>query len=152
MTHPLAPFTLCSLLLSLLLFLISLLSISSVLHAAHPLALSSLLYVARLGTIALASIVCTISPCWFVVTLRNLMIPWFGLERDDLRSRISVSTVSTSPGRTALGQRNSSTPKPMAPSAKFSVCTKSRIVIAAVCHPLAINPLKSVRSAAFWFR
>jgi hypothetical protein len=29
----------------------------------------------RRGTIALANIVCTISPCWFVVTLRRRMIP-----------------------------------------------------------------------------
>jgi hypothetical protein len=29
----------------------------------------------RRGTIALANIVCTISPRWFVVTLRRRMIP-----------------------------------------------------------------------------
>src|SRR5436309_1136309 len=69
------------------------------------------------------------------------------VERDGRSSRISVSTLSSSPGRTALGQRSSSTPNPMAPSVKFSVCTKSRMVIAAVCQPLAIKPLKIVRSA-----
>src|SRR5256885_651781 len=45
-----------------------------------------------------------------------------------------------SPGRTGFGQRNSSTPSPTAPSAKFNVCTKRRMVIAAVCQPLATSP------------
>src|SRR5206468_6977334 len=75
-----------------------------------------------------------------------------GRERDGRRSTISVSTVRTSSGRTTLGQRNSSTPRPMAPSAKFNVCTNSRIVMAAVCQPLAINPLKIVRSALLRLR
>ena len=42
---------------------------------------------------------------------------------------------------TAAGQRNSSTPRPIAPSAKFSARTNNRIVIAAVCQPLAIRCL-----------
>ena len=50
-----------------------------------------------------------------VVTLRNRMIPWPGRDREGRNSRISVSTMSKSPGRTALGQRNSSTPSPIAP-------------------------------------
>ena len=40
--------------------------------------------------------------------------------------------MSTSPGRTACGQRSSSTPRPIAPSAKFNVRTNSLIVIAAL--------------------
>ena len=51
--------------------------------------------------------------------------------------------------RTGAGQRKSSKPRPTIPPAGFkSLSTRSRIVIAAVCQPLAANPRKIEAFAA----
>jgi hypothetical protein len=48
---------------------------SGAVHIPSRIALCCLHYFARRGTIALASIVWTISPPWFVVTLRKRRMP-----------------------------------------------------------------------------
>jgi hypothetical protein len=67
----------------------------------------------RRGTIRLATKTCTVSPFWFKVVVRTLTSPWLGRDFDGLTSRTSLSTRSSSPGRTGSGQRNSSKPAPM---------------------------------------
>src|SRR5713226_20907 len=50
---------------------------------------------------------------------------------------------NSSPGRTGRGQRNSSAPAPtMPPAGLRSLSTSSRMVMAAVCQPLAASPLE----------
>jgi len=70
-------------------------------------------------------------------------IPWSGFERDRRASVTVTRSRKTSPGRTGRTQRNSSMPgeaRLEAGDRKWSA--KSRIVIAAVCQPLAISPPK----------
>src|SRR6266446_989722 len=56
---------------------------------------------------------------------------------------------NSSPGRTGRGQRNSSAPAPtMPPAGLRSLSTRSRMVTAAVCQPLAASPRKIVSRAA----
>jgi hypothetical protein len=47
--------------------------------------------------------VCTISPHWLRVSLRRVIIPLSGRERDGLTSSTSLSTRRMSPARVGLG-------------------------------------------------
>src|SRR5712691_3560251 len=92
---------------------------------------------------------CTASPCWFSVVVRTLIRPWSGRDCDGRISSTSLSIRSSSPGRTGRGQRHSSKPAPtMPPAGVKSLSTRSRMVTAAVCQPLAASPWKSVSRAA----
>src|SRR6202045_2641464 len=103
----------------------------------------------RRGTVRLATKTCTVSPFWFKGVVRPLTSPWLGRDFDCLTSRTSLSTRSSSPGRTGSVQRNSSKPAPMIPPAGLrSLSTISLIVNAAVYPPLATNPRKIVSRAA----
>ena len=103
----------------------------------------------RRGTMRLAIWTCTASSFWFNVVVRTLIIPWFERDLDGRTSSTSLSLRSSSPGRTGSGQRNSSKPAPTIPPAgSISLSTRSRMVRAAVCQPLAANPPKIVSSAA----
>src|SRR5204862_1657405 len=106
-------------------------------------------YAGRRGTTRLPTETCTASPFWLRVVVRTLMSPWFGRDFDGRTSSTSASTVSSSPGRTGSGQRNSSKPAPtMPPAGLKSLSTRSRMVTAAVCQPLAASPPKIVSRAA----
>src|SRR5882762_7182215 len=88
------------------------------------------------------------SSFWFRVVLLALTIAWFGFVRDGIISRISLSTRNVSPARVGFGHVISP-PKPIIPFARGSPpTTRRRIVIAAVCQPLAANPRKMLPSAA----
>ena len=76
------------------------------------------------------------------------MVPRSGRERDGVTSTTSLSTWSTSPGRVGAGQLNSPPAPTKPPASGGPLSTFRRIVIAAVCQPLAAKPLKNVRSAA----
>jgi hypothetical protein len=82
---------------------------------------------------------------WFSVVVRNLMSPWSDRDFDGRTSSISHSRWSSSPGRTGRGQRNSSDD---AAAGLSSSSTRSRMVMAAVCHPLAASPRKIVSDAS----
>src|ERR1035438_1769799 len=95
---------------------------------------------------------CTGSPSWFNVVLRTFTKAWFGFERDGTISTISLSTRRISPARVGRGQAISP-PAPMMPAANGSPpVTMSRMVIAAVCQPLAASPPKMLPWAAAWSR
>ena len=82
----------------------------------------------------------TVSPRWFRVSLRTVTMPRSGRERDGRIASIVLVTVSTSPGRVACGQRISP-PAPIEPLASGRPpSTRSRMVSAAVCQPLAARP------------
>ena len=75
--------------------------------------------------------------------------PRSGLLRERLASRTVTRTVSVSSGRTGLSQRNSSIPgEPRLALLDRYFATSRRIVIAAVCQPLAIRPPYTLRAAA----
>jgi len=75
------------------------------------------------------------------VVLRTRIMPRSGRDFDGRTSSTSLNTYSSSPGRTARGQLNSSKPTPrMPPAGLNSPSTISRMLIAAVCQPLAANP------------
>jgi hypothetical protein len=102
----------------------------------------------RLGTTSFATRIWTIWLCWFRVSLRTRIIPRSGREREGVTSSISLKTASTSPGRVGLGQLISP-PTPMIhPLSGKPDSMSNFIVIAAVCQPLAANPLNSVAFAA----
>ncbi len=85
----------------------------------------------------------------FSVVVRTLISPCSGRDFDRRTSSTSLSTRSSSPGRTGRGQRNSSKPAPtMPPAGLSSLSTRSRMVTAAVCQPLAARPRKMVSRAA----
>jgi hypothetical protein len=97
----------------------------------------------------LAIWICTVSSFWFNVVVRTFIRPWFGSDFDGRTSSTSLSIRSSSPGRTGRGQRNSSNPAPtMPPAGLSSLPTRSRMVRAAVCQPLATNPWKIVSCGA----
>src|SRR5439155_6403583 len=106
-------------------------------------------YVVRRGTTRLPTATWTASPFWFRVVVRTLINPWSGRDLDGRTSSTSLSTRSSSPGRTGRGQRNSSKPAPTMPPAGFrSLSTRSLMVTAAVCQPLAASPPNIVSRAA----
>ncbi|SLH39875.1 Uncharacterised protein [Mycobacteroides abscessus subsp. abscessus] len=75
------------------------------------------------------------------------MKPREGSDLDVRTSVTSSSTCSRSPGRVGVGQVRSMD-APMMPVANGSpVVTSSRMVIDAVCHPLAASPRKKVSCA-----
>src|SRR5262249_54372977 len=75
------------------------------------------------------------SPSWLVVTWRPRTMPISGRDFDSRVSMISLTTVSVSPGRTGLGQRNSSILPPITPPAgRNSPSTTKRIMTPAVCQ------------------
>ena len=82
------------------------------------------------------------SPSWFSVVMRILTIPWPGRDRDDRVSSTSISTRSSSPGRTGFSQFNSPPTPRMPPAGRKSLIRHSFIVSAAVCQPLAAKPLE----------
>ena len=85
----------------------------------------------------------TTSPLWFSTSAKLCTTPCSGFERERRASVTVTRTLSTSPGRTGLTQRNSSMPGEARLDAGDRKCAaKSRIIIAAVCHPLAISPPK----------
>src|SRR2546426_1225277 len=93
---------------------------------------------------------CTGSPFWFSVVVRHLMKPWPGRLLDARASRTSASTCSSSPGRTGRGHFSSSARDPMIPPAgRNPLSTRSRMVSAAVCQPLAARPPKNEPRAAW---
>src|SRR5712691_2465065 len=71
----------------------------------------------RRGTMRVPMRLCTASPCWFSVVVRTLSSPWSGRDCDGRTSSTSLSTRSSSPGRTGRGQRHASTPVPTMPPA-----------------------------------
>ena len=74
-------------------------------------------------------------------------MPRSGRDRDGLISMTSLSTRKTSPGRAGFGQLISP-PFPMTPPAiGIPPSTRRRMVIAAVCQPLAASPPNSVAFA-----
>src|SRR6516225_4110261 len=79
--------------------------------------------------------------------MRMRTVPREGCNLDGVTSMTSHWTRRVSPGLTGRGQRNSSTPLPMTPSDSGRVCTRSCIVTAVVCHPLATSRLKNVGRA-----
>src|SRR5262249_22455414 len=81
------------------------------------------------------------SPRWFSTSTSVRTMPRSGLERDRVAPRTVTRTRSTSPGRTGSSQRNSSMPGEarLAPLGR-KLSASSRIIRAAVCQPLAINP------------
>ena len=82
------------------------------------------------------------------VKLRTVAIPRSGREREGVISTTSLSTCSVSPGRVGFGQA-SSPPAPMIPPVSGNpLSTNRRMVIAAVCQPLATKPANSVALAA----
>ena len=91
--------------------------------------------------------ICTTSPRWFRVSLRNVTVPRSGREREGVTSSTSLSTVSTSPGRVGRGQAISP-PAPITPPASGTLPTRRRMVIAAVCQPLAAKPPNRDEAAA----
>jgi hypothetical protein len=105
--------------------------------------------VGRQRTIRFPNDTCTGSLFWFSVVVLTLMTPWSGRDFDARIWSTSLSTRSSSPGRTGRGQRNSSNPAPtMPPAGLISLSTNSLIVIAAVCQPLAARPRKIESAAA----
>jgi len=75
-------------------------------------------------------------------------VPRSGRDRDGVTSVISPCTVSTSPGRVGRGHFRLP-PRPIMPSASGTpLSTRRRMVIDAVCQPLATSPLKNVAFAA----
>ena len=76
----------------------------------------------------------------------ELRMPRSGRDFDGRSSKTSLSTVKMSSGLTGFGQRNSSIPAPMTPPAIGRLSTSSRIVIAALCEPLAASPPKKDRA------
>ena len=96
--------------------------------------------------------ICTTSPFWFLVSLRTVIMPRSGLERDGVTARISLSTCSTSPGRVGRGQVISP-PAPISPPAMgMPLFTSSDMVMEAVCQPLAARPWKKLLSASVSLR
>ena len=96
----------------------------------------------RRGTKRLPVNICTD----FVVLIERRVVtrimPRSGRDFDGRTSSISLLTRSSSPGRTGSGQLNWSKPTPrMPPAGLNSPSTISRMVIAAVCQPLAASPL-----------
>ena len=80
--------------------------------------------------------------------MRTVSIPRSGRDRDGRIASIVLSAVSTSPGRVGCGQL-SSPPAPIAPPAIGSApSVSSRMVIAAVCQPLATSSPKKLSRAA----
>jgi hypothetical protein len=74
------------------------------------------------------------------VVTRTVTTPCSGRERDGRVSMISISTRSTSPGRTGFDQISSPPVPRMPPAGRKSLATHSRIDKAAVCQPLAARP------------
>jgi len=75
------------------------------------------------------------------------MNPRLGSDFDTRTSVTSSSTWSRSPGRVGVGHARS-IEAPMIPVANGRpVVTSSRMVMAAVCQPLAASPLKKVSCA-----
>ena len=87
------------------------------------------------------------SPRWLRVSLRTVTIPRSGREREGVTSRTSLSTCRMSPGRVGFGQLISPPAPMMPPAIGAPPSTRSRMVIAAVCQPLAARPANSVRLA-----
>jgi hypothetical protein len=71
------------------------------------------------------------------VSLRTRTMPRSGRERDGVTSSISLTTRRTSPGRVGLGQLISPPAPTIPPWSGKPVSTSKRMVIAAVCQPLA---------------
>lgn len=63
-------------------------------------------------------------------------------DREGLRSIISLSTYRVSPGRVGFGQVISAPAPTMPPEIGRPLSTNKRMVIAAVCHPLATSSPK----------
>jgi hypothetical protein len=82
------------------------------------------------------------------MVLRTVTMPCPGLDRDFLISMTSLSSRRASPGRVGLGHEISP-PRPTRPPAIFRPpVTRRRMATAAVYHPLATNPWKTLASAA----
>src|SRR5271166_7194845 len=91
----------------------------------------------------------TTSASWLSTSTRVRTMPRSGFERERLASRTVTRIRSTSPGRTGRTQRNSSMPgEPRLARLGRNRSTRSRIMMVAVCHPLAINPPKLPWAAA----
>src|SRR6516162_2502627 len=85
----------------------------------------------------------TTSRSWFRTSHRERTTPRSGFDRERVASRTESRTLSTSPGRTGRSQRSSSMPgEPRLAFFGKKLSTISRIIIAAVCQPLAISPPK----------
>ena len=87
------------------------------------------------------------APSRSTVSIRTTAIPRSGREREGRTSRTSASTCSTAPGRVGAGQEISP-PAPISPPAIGSPWTARRMVIAAVCQPLATSSPKKLPAAA----
>ena len=75
--------------------------------------------------------------------LQDARGPRSGREREGRTSSTSHSTRSTSPGRVAEGQFSSAPAPIMPPECPAASCASSRMVMAAVCQPLATSVLKN---------
>ena len=86
----------------------------------------------------------TISSFWFSTSIRVRTMPRSGFDLERVASITATRMRSTSPGRTGRSQRSSSMPG----EARLAFLGKNpsannRIMIAPVCHPLAIRPPKT---------
>src|SRR6516162_10844825 len=97
----------------------------------------------RQAMIFIAFRLITTDRSWFSTSHRVRTTPRSGFERERVASRMESRTLSTSPGRTGRSQRSSSMPgEPRLALLGRKLSTMSRIIIAALCQPLAISPPK----------
>src|SRR4029077_6786902 len=85
----------------------------------------------------------TTARSWFSASHRVWTTPRSGFDRERVASGMESRMLRTFHGRTGRSQRNSSIPgEPRLALLGKKLSTISRIIIAAVCQPLAISPPK----------
>lgn len=91
--------------------------------------------------------VCTTSPRWLRVSARSETQPRSERDWEGLTAMISPNTVRMSPGLVGLGHLRFASVPIIPPASGIPLSTSNRIVMLAVCQPLAAKPSNMVAFA-----